>query len=59
MNRDEVIAILNSVDVEKDKFELDDDAISFAFPCWVCKYRTGPDTEEPCSFCGHNSNCSA
>ena len=56
MRSDEVIDILK-IEPEKDRFELDEEVHSLAFPCCVCLYRTGADTEEPCSFCGNNANC--
>lgn len=54
MKKDEAIAILNSVQPDKDKFELDDRGFGLAFPCCVCVHCHGSDKDEPCISCGHN-----
>ena len=41
--------------VPRDHFELDDGIAGIlAFPCNVCKYQYGSDTDEPCIRCDWN-----
>ena len=47
---------LKEHEVERDKFEFDDEGPGFEFPCIVCKHRNVRDSEEPCMTCDHNLN---
>lgn len=53
-DKGDAIRILDSVQPNKDKFELDDKNFGLAFPCNVCVHRHGTDRDEPCISCGHN-----
>ena len=52
---------LSDYERQPDRFEIDNELTfdfhsGFAFPCCVCKHGMKPDTETPCSVCGHNVN---
>lgn len=42
--------------VENDKFEFDEKAERFSFPCCACRFRYHPGNGVPCDQCGHNVN---
>ena len=45
---------INDYFVNNDKFEFDENAFDFYFPCCACIHRKGRDCDEPCVRCDHN-----
>ena len=47
---------LDAYKTDNDWFEYDESNSDLSFPCCVCLFKNGSQTDQPCRTCGHNAN---